>query len=164
MNLESNIVVEDNFFDEQLFRDIKIDLDSKKSQCVWVCGAIWSPELTGSIYVCDASEDIKQRIASHLNLSTDSINTMYYCADNSSGIDWCNDRGSKKAISVYLADNWQSEWGGNFRYLEDDVAHEIVPASNRAVISQGHVMHKVTKIQPGSPLRESLQIFVNYDK
>lgn len=178
--------VQSNFLDKQLFTDIKIDLDSRKTQKVWASNKFVfnpdvtvDPDLNGTIHVCRISDDIRERVVDFLVQSEtlsdigikkeniDTENMMYYCADTNSGIDWHTDSFKKVAISLYLNDNWDPEWGGVFCYrdLDDgETVHQVVPESNKAVILQGPVWHSVTKLQPEAPLRESLQIFVNLDK
>lgn len=181
------MIIQNNFLDSNLLSDIKSDLDLKKSQLGWISyrylfhiSNVVDPDQSGDFHISKPSDHIMERLVNFLvasqplddiEIKKENIDTeqdiWYYCADTNSGVGWHTDEIRQGSISLYLNDHWDPDWGGLFcyKYPEDqETVHYIVPESNKAVIHQGPILHCVTKLQPDSLLRESLQIFINKDK
>jgi hypothetical protein len=81
---------------------------------------------------------------------------------NLSYITWHNDKHVKAALSLYLNENWDDNWGGFLMY-EDSTENEIKaikPTKNMGVLQEGGVNHSVTTINIGADMRISLQFFL----
>ena len=181
------IDIQKNFLDSKLLADIKLDLDFQKSQSGWASYRFLfsmnviadDPDITGDFHVCKISDDIRHRIEDFL-IHSETLSDMdirrenldpkfifYYCSDTNSGLGWHTDESMKVAISLYLNDDWDPDWGGLFCYKDpwdQETVHQIVPEKNKAVIMNGPVWHKVSRLQPEAPVRESLQILIKKDK
>lgn len=88
---------------------------------------------------------------------------LYECQEKS-GINWHNDGDRKAAISIYLTEGWDRDYGGLFSFTmneEDDGLYtSILPKRNRGLIQSGGVYHGVTSITDSAPIRKSLQIWI----
>lgn len=99
---------------------------------------------------------------SDIKCTMNRIRAQYYMGNNHSGINWHDDGTYAGAISLYLNDEWSERYGGLFQYTMDGVdIHTVVPTYNKAVFQSGGVDHKVTPVVEGSPIRRSLQIWIN---
>jgi 2OG-Fe(II) oxygenase superfamily len=86
---------------------------------------------------------------------------QYYEWNQLSQISWHSDSGKKAAITVYLNENWDPNWGGFFCWQESsEKAHLIVPQFNTAVVVRGNPPHHVSLINPYAPVRRTLQIWI----
>jgi hypothetical protein len=86
---------------------------------------------------------------------------QYYEWNQLSQINWHSDRGKKAAITVYLNEKWEPDWGGFFCWQENSGnAHMIVPQFNTAIIARGNPPHHVSLISPYAPVRKTLQIWI----
>lgn len=86
---------------------------------------------------------------------------MNYAWSRLSYIPWHNDGMHEVAITVYLNEIWDRDWGGLFLYMDD--RQEIkgyCPKFNTCVKNSGHILHSTTMIAPdASAPRLTLQIF-----
>ena len=86
---------------------------------------------------------------------------QYYEWNQLSQINWHNDEGKKAAITVYLNEKWNFNWGGFFCWQESsEKAHLIVPQFNSAIVVRGNPPHHVSLISPYAPIRKTLQIWL----
>lgn len=86
---------------------------------------------------------------------------QYYEWNQMSQINWHSDSGKKAAITVYLNEEWDPNWGGFFCWQETSGnAHLIVPKFNTAVIARDNPPHHVSLISPYAPIRKTLQICI----
>jgi hypothetical protein len=94
-------------------------------------------------------------------ISTPDFMVMNYAWSRLSYIPWHNDGMHDVAISVYLNDVWDPDWGGLFLYRDETGAiHGHAPKCNTAVKNAGHVEHATTMVAPDAPSpRLTLQIF-----
>jgi hypothetical protein len=79
-------------------------------------------------------------------------------------ITWHNDGLYKGALTVYLNEKWESDWGGYFMYEEDDEIKAIKPDKNTGVFLTGGTKHCVTTINLNADIRISLQCFLTKEK
>lgn len=94
-------------------------------------------------------------------ISTRTCVVMNYAWSRLSYIPWHNDIMHPVAISVYLNDVWDPDWGGLFLYKDESGnIRGHAPKFNTAVRNAGHVLHATTMIAPdaASP-RLTLQLF-----
>lgn len=87
-----------------------------------------------------------------------------YQGEGKAGINWHTDGNYKAAISIYLTERWNRDYGGLFSFTmneEDDGLYtSILPKRNRGLIQRGGVWHGVTSITDSAPIRKSLQIWI----
>lgn len=98
-----------------------------------------------------------------IKLDKNNCTILYYEGQEKSGINWHNDGSRAAAISIYLTENWDRDYGGLFSFCmnEDDGLYtSILPKRNRAVLQSGGVDHGVTQITDQAPIRRSLQIWI----
>jgi len=86
---------------------------------------------------------------------------QYYEWNQMSQINWHSDSGKKAAITVYLNEEWDPNWGGFFCWQDPSAdGHLIVPQFNTAVIARDNPPHHVSLISPYAPVRKTLQIWI----
>ena len=90
---------------------------------------------------------------------------MNYAWSRLSYIPWHNDAMHELAITVYLNDTWDQDWGGVFLYKDETAGiRGYAPKFNTCVKNAGHVLHSTTMIttDAGAP-RLTLQLFPKHD-
>lgn len=75
-------------------------------------------------------------------------------------IPWHADNDYTLAITCYLNEIWDKDFGGYFLYEEDYCIKAIPPQRNLGLIYEPPLSHCVTPCIIDAPIRESLQIFV----
>lgn len=87
---------------------------------------------------------------------------QYYEWNQLSQINWHNDSHVKAAITIYLNDEWNQDWGGLFCWKEPDALHGqfIIPEFGTAVIARGNPSHHVSLVSPFAPIRKTIQIWI----
>jgi len=96
----------------------------------------------------------------------DLIHIGVYRWERLSGMGMHLDSHTDTAITFYLNDVWDSNWGGDFIYYEGKqelalgVGHAVMPAANRLVVNHSTIHHKVAYCSITSPDRVTLQAFV----
>lgn len=84
---------------------------------------------------------------------------MLYCWTKYSYIPWHNDAHCSSALTIYLNDYWDEDWGGYFMYKNDKEIKAIVPERNLGVLQENGIFHATTTINPDADKRYSFQIF-----
>jgi len=81
---------------------------------------------------------------------------------NLSYITWHNDAHVKAALTLYLNENWDENWGGFLMYMDttDNTIKAIKPEKNMGLLQENGVVHSVTTINIGADMRISLQFFL----
>lgn len=79
---------------------------------------------------------------------------------NLSYITWHNDYHVKGALTIYLNEKWDANWGGYLMYKENSEIKAIKPERNLGVLQENNVEHSVTTINIGAEQRISLQFFL----
>ena len=79
-------------------------------------------------------------------------------------ITWHNDGLYKGALTVYLNEKWDENWGGYFMYEDEGEIKAIKPKKNLGVYLNGGTKHCVTTVHSISDMRVSLQCFLNKEK
>jgi Rps23 Pro-64 3,4-dihydroxylase Tpa1-like proline 4-hydroxylase len=90
---------------------------------------------------------------------------MNYVWTRLSYIPWHNDAASRIAITIYLNEYWDPDWGGIFLYSTDIEPRNIkgyVPKFNTAIKNNNKILHSTTMISMDakSP-RITIQLFTN---
>jgi hypothetical protein len=82
---------------------------------------------------------------------------FFYCPPGSY-IPWHTDEGWYSALTIYLNDNWNFEFGGLYQYYDDNEIKTIIPRKNLALFQKGGISHSTTIQSVYSPIRRSVQI------
>ena len=80
---------------------------------------------------------------------------------NLSFIDWHRDSHCIAALTVYLNEKWNDNWGGYLIYEENDELKAIKPEKNLAIIQKTPLNHSVSMVNIGADYRISLQMFLH---
>jgi hypothetical protein len=87
---------------------------------------------------------------------------MNFASSRLSYIPWHDDTKHEVAITVYLNEVWDRDWGGIFLYMADEPAtiRGYAPKFNTGVKNTGHIMHATTMVTTDAEApRFTLQIF-----
>lgn len=99
----------------------------------------------------------------HHLLGPGRAHAMLYAWEHGSYIPWHDDgHHAGGAVTVYLNDRWDPEWGGHFLYktIEGTVAPAVVPRFNRGVCNGSALPHCTTLVEATAPEpRFTLQVF-----
>lgn len=131
----------------------------------------WNPVIVRSsqvVLVRDYDEILSKVILGALQergvIESDDFHVMNYAWTPLSYIPWHNDAGHQYAITIYLNEKWDRDWGGLFLYRdasEGDI-RGFAPQFNSAVKNGANIEHATTMITPDSPdPRMTIQIFPN---
>jgi Rps23 Pro-64 3,4-dihydroxylase Tpa1-like proline 4-hydroxylase len=121
-------------------------------------------------YVLNRNDDVvfqslKKEIESKIPYFIHSI--IIHFAPKLSYIPWHNDSHVNAALTIYLNEKWNPNWGGYFLYKIDDEIKAIKPEFNLAVLQQGGetgLPHCVTTTNIDADMRISLQMFLTTRK
>ena len=141
-------------------------------EAVWRCSEhFWGNEIrVGNTGIClstfvseEARQRIKADITKYLPPHND-ISAQHYIWHKYSSISTHNDWTYNFAITIYLNENWNQDYGGLFIW-EDKVTggmHALSPEYNTMVINSEKENHLVTAMSPLAPeLRHTLQVWGN---
>jgi len=131
----------------------------------------WSKALTNVsvgnvntlILESQVSKMITDKFEKYLKPGEAFISAQYYEWNPLSQINWHNDANKKGAITIYLNEVWNGNWGGYFCWTSD-LRHEsgnfIIPSFNTALVIRDNPHHHVSLINPYAPVRRTLQIWI----
>lgn len=105
---------------------------------------------------------LKKEIEKQISFVVSGINIYQW--PKLSYLPWHTDEGYKAALTLYLNEVWNPNWGGYFMYEMDGEIKAIRPERNLAVLQQGGVPHCVNTVNINAPMRCSLQIFLTASK
>jgi hypothetical protein len=90
---------------------------------------------------------------------------MNYAWTRYSYIPWHNDGHRKEALTIYLNQDWDPDWGGLFLYQDPDQAiRGFAPKFNCGLKNTAHVRHCTTMVtSEASEPRFTLQLFAKPD-
>ena len=129
----------------------------------------WAPLVVHSsqpVLVREYPSRIEQFILARLKergiIDTLGFNVMNYAWSRLSYIPWHNDGHRGTAVTVYLNDSWDRDWGGLFLYegsSRDDI-RAVVPHFNCGLRNSRHLQHATTLVALDAPEpRFTLQLF-----
>jgi hypothetical protein len=130
----------------------------------------WAKELVRSsnaVLVFDLSKDISTKILDYVKVFAPELNDFSFsgCAYQrwmpGSYISWHSDYSWKYAVTIYLNEKWDKNWGGYFAYEVDDGIKCIKPEFNTASKIKLPLEHLVFSVAPDAPPRNSIQIFAS---
>jgi Rps23 Pro-64 3,4-dihydroxylase Tpa1-like proline 4-hydroxylase len=84
---------------------------------------------------------------------------MIYFWTKLSYIPWHDDTQADSALTIYLNDYWDQDWGGYFMFKLNNEIKAIKPDRNLGVIQTGNVSHSVSTVNLDADLRITLQAF-----
>jgi hypothetical protein len=167
----------DNFLSEDLLIliDNKIkDIFNSKSERAIFSSSIshWSEYLKSSStpilrYVMNDSDlklvnFLKKEIEKQIPYYLDDI--IIHLFPKLSYIPWHNDGSHKSALTIYINEKWEPNWGGFFMYKIDDDIRAIKPKRNLAILQNGGLPHCVTTTNIDADFRISIQCFLKKEK
>jgi Rps23 Pro-64 3,4-dihydroxylase Tpa1-like proline 4-hydroxylase len=129
----------------------------------------WEPNIVKAstlVLVRDYNEILKKMILSQLLKKSIIDNCDYvvmnYAWSKLSYIPWHNDGHRKTAITIYLNEIWDENWGGIFLYKDKKTNHikGYIPKFNTAIKNDSHVIHSTTMVSLDAEVpRITIQIF-----
>lgn len=159
----------DNLLSENLFQELRAF--SRKGTAHRTNVTHWEYALigtSGAIEIFDLSNELVSKCKAELRKR---IRMEFHDQDwfgsihlgcRLSYIPWHSDDNYILAITCYLNETWDKDYGGYFLY-EDSTEYcikAIPPQRNIGLIYEPPLMHAVALCNIGAPLRESLQIFI----
>ena len=164
------VTIENNVFDTLQIQAIFSTVFHGDNTQKWrIHKHTWNPRVAGKspgvIAIFNIEDPLRTMISNTLQrfLQEDEEVScvMYYEWNQLSQINWHNDGRKKAAITVYLNETWDPDFGGFFCWREDsETARLFVPQFNSAVIVRGNPFHHVSLISPYAPVRKTLQVWI----
>jgi hypothetical protein len=133
--------------------------------------ASWNSRIvqnSAPVLVRDCSEPtsrfVRAMLLSRNVITHDHYHVMAYAWECGSFIPWHNDGHVQTAVTVYLNDRWEDDWGGLFLYkiASTGEVHGHSPRFNCAMRNDANVMHSTTPVTAKAlEPRFTLQLFSN---
>tara|TARA_R110000787_G_scaffold46734_1_gene113502 strand:- start:318 stop:860 length:543 start_codon:yes stop_codon:yes gene_type:complete len=89
---------------------------------------------------------------------------LIHSMKDGAGINWHNDDGHFYGITYYINRRWNSKFGGEFLFRDENANGFIPLIGNSLVIIKSPLEHKVTPVMKPIVPRKTIQIFINGDK
>ena len=121
------------------------------------------------IHNIEQTSDLYKRLADVIQNKTKFYlgkhNIMFYYWNRYSYIPWHSDEIYDGAVTIYLNEFWEPDFGGYFLYHKDkkDI-RAIIPTPNAAVLQYGGVRHCTTPVNFTGDIRITIQAFLYKDK
>jgi len=119
-----------------------------------------------AVFVRDYDETLSTLILDGLRergiVESNNYDVMNYAWTRLSYIPWHNDGHRQSAVTIYLNETWEKDWGGLFLYCHEssDDIRGYAPRFNTAIKNGANVEHATTMITPDAPdLRMTVQLF-----
>jgi Rps23 Pro-64 3,4-dihydroxylase Tpa1-like proline 4-hydroxylase len=128
----------------------------------------WPKELlrnSGAVLVYDFPKEMSDKIFEHVKLVAPELSNfetnhaMYQRWMPGSYIPWHSDFSWKMAVTIYLNETWDKNWGGYFAYESGTEIKCIKPEFNVASKTFLPMEHSVFAVTPDAPPRNTIQIF-----
>jgi Rps23 Pro-64 3,4-dihydroxylase Tpa1-like proline 4-hydroxylase len=167
----------DNFLSENLLilidNKIKDIFNSKSDRAIFSSSTShWSEYLKSNStpilrYVMNDSElelfnSLKKEIEKKIPYYVD--NVIIHIFPKLSYIPWHDDGNHTAALTIYINEKWDANWGGFFMYNIDDTINAIKPERNLAILQKGGLGHCVTTTNIDADFRISIQCFLKQEK
>jgi len=169
-----NITKFESFFDDEVYTQIKNyvdDLRTNKST-QFITNLSWDKNLVNTSgliarYSFDSSDltifkTVKKEIEKKIPYFVNS--GVVHLLPPLSYITWHSDPHCKAALTIYLNEKWEDNWGGYLMYKDDENISAIKPAKNLGVLQKTPINHCVSTINIGADYRVSLQFFLTDEK
>ena len=99
----------------------------------------------------ELKKEIEDKIPYIINTAT------FHLYPNLSYITWHDDHNYDAALTIFLNENWDEDWGGYLMYKENNEIKAIKPEKNMGVLQENSIEHCVTTNNIGAPIRTTLQ-------
>lgn len=128
----------------------------------------WKPAVrnsSGVVMVREYDEVNKSFIIDQLTkrgvIAHPDYHVMSFAWTRLSYIPWDNDARKEQALTIYLNDRWEPDWGGLFLYRDDEnQIRGFAPRFNCGLRNSSHVEHATTPVTLDAPEpRFTLQLF-----
>lgn len=128
----------------------------------------WPKELlrsSGVVLVYDFSKEMSDKIFEHAKIiapelsNFETTHAMYQRWMPGSYISWHSDFSWKMAVTIYLNETWDKNWGGYFAYESGTEIKCFKPEFNTASKIFLPMEHTVFSVTPDAPPRNAIQIF-----
>lgn len=172
--MEKKITKFESLFSEELYLEVKEYVDDlfKTKSTLFTTNLFWDRDLKNTSTMIARYDFEKNDIEIYKKIKTEIekripyyVNTcVLHVLPNLSYITWHSDPHYKAALTVYLNENWDNDWGGFLMYEEDNIIKAIKPEKNLAILQENHISHCVTTVNIGADYRLSLQFFLDNKK
>ena len=160
-----NVTKYKNFLSEEIYVRLKEIVQNKKNQFIMVSLADSNSVNSNSImrYGLENDFELKKQIQIEIESKIPYFvkNMHINLIPNLSFIDWHRDSHCIAALTVYLNEKWNDNWGGYLIYEENDELKAIKPEKNLAIIQKTPLNHSVSMVNIGADYRISLQMFLH---
>jgi len=165
-----DLIVKENFLPLDLIKSIKHYVSQQKIHRSNYTS--WPQDIVNSssvVMVFDLPEiylnQIKDVVLEKFNLTQiKDWHAMYYAWTKLSYIPWHDDGHVGVAITIYLNEFWDENWGGYFAYQSGEKIECIKPSFNKAIQVTTPVRHTVFNTTIDAPIRETIQIFTKKEQ
>jgi hypothetical protein len=167
--MDKNIIVYNEFLSNDLFDEVQIFAENTVKSPEPYPGRTnlcWQDEIRNQstpVIIRDIIEGtpiynkLKSEIDSKTGLKVKRL--MLYFWTKLSYIPWHNDAHAESALTIYLNDYWDQDWGGYFMFKLNNEIKAIKPDRNLGVIQTGNVSHSVSTVNLDADLRITVQSF-----
>jgi hypothetical protein len=170
--MNENIIQYNDFFSFHLLDEMQTYIyDTSKSESPYMgrTNMCWQDFIVGHsapVIIIDLpnTHELNVKIKSEIKnkLGKEPANIMFYIWTKLSYIPWHNDSHVKGALTVYLNEYWDDNWGGYFMYKnENEEISAIKPKTNLGIVQMGELKHSVSTININAENRITLQTFFN---
>ena len=166
----SQITLFTDFFDLELLDEIQTFILTKSKSPTPYLGRTnicWDDFIVGHstpIIIIDMhdTEELSIKIKNSIKnkIGKEPSNIMFYIWTKLSYIPWHNDHHVNGALTVYLNNYWDINWGGYFMYKnQNNEINAIKPETNLGVLQLEGVEHSVSTVNVNAENRITLQTF-----
>jgi hypothetical protein len=167
--MDKNIIVYEEFLSNDLFDEVQMFAENTIKSPEPYPGRTnlcWQDEIRNQstpVIIRDIIEDtpIYNKLKSEIDTKTGFKveRLMLYFWTKLSYIPWHNDAHANSALTIYLNDYWDQDWGGYFMFKLNNEIKAIKPDRNLGVIQTGNVSHSVSTVNLDADLRITVQSF-----
>jgi Rps23 Pro-64 3,4-dihydroxylase Tpa1-like proline 4-hydroxylase len=160
------VEVFNNTLSESLIKEVKDHVRSSEAHKSNYTS--WDPSViknSSPILVFSVPDSLKNKIITELSKNFDinknndvAITYCYYT--KFSYIPWHEDQNYTQAITIYMNEYWDIDWGGYFAYEINNKIECIKPNYNTSVKIETPLSHAVFSVSIDAPVRETIQIFI----
>lgn len=157
-----------NFLPQDLFTEVAQYAKTAyfSNSHIFKSNACWSPHIvldSFPVLIHNLNKDseiynkIHSTVCSKVDIKIKEI--LFYYWTRYSYIPWHNDEHKPKAVTLYINETWDPNWGGYFMYDDGNGVKAIYPEPNSAVCNDSHTLHCTTPVTYTGSVRATIQIF-----
>ena len=163
----------DEFFTEELYEELINTAKNllRQGGNTFGTNAWWNPNIVKDSFpvlihgIYKDSElfaKVREQIEKKTKLAVKDHDIMIYQWTRFSYIPWHEDQNYEGALTVYLNEEWQPDWGGYFLYEDNkQEIRAILPKRNFGLLQQGGIRHSTTPVNFDGGMRISIQVFLD---